>query len=445
MQNISKLFSPARMLASVFLGLIMIGSLLLMIPGAYEGTELAYIDALFTATSAVCVTGLVVLDTGTFYTPLGQTIIMSLIFFGALGIMTMTTLVFILLGRKITIRDRLVIREALNQPSFLGLVPLLKAVVQISCIFILIGTILLSIRFIPQLGSARGIFFALFHSISAFGNAGFDLFGSYDSLTRFPGDYLVNSTILVLFIIGGLGFTVIIELFNLRSARHRFSLHARMTLIISFVLLIGGTVLVLLLEYNNPETIGIMTTGGKIFSALFTSATSRTAGFSVLETGSLGYSSLLVLMGLMFIGASPTSTGGGVKTTTFGVTLITLISMVRGRREPVVFLRRFPSYHVMKAVSIIFAAAALVFVSTFLLTIFESRDFLSLLFEAFSAFGTVGLSTGITPELGAPAKVILIVTMYAGRIGPVTLLVALARKQTKDDVLKYPEEPLLIG
>ena len=445
MQNISKLFSPARMLASVFLGLIMIGSLLLMIPGAYEGTELAYIDALFTATSAVCVTGLVVLDTGTFYTPLGQTIIMSLIFFGALGIMTMTTLVFILLGRKITIRDRLVIREALNQPSFLGLVPLLKAVVQISCIFILIGTILLSIRFIPQLGSARGIFFALFHSISAFGNAGFDLFGSYDSLTRFPGDYLVNSTILVLFIIGGLGFTVIIELFNLRSARHRFSLHARMTLIISFVLLIGGTVLVLLLEYNNPETIGIMTTGGKIFSALFTSATSRTAGFSVLETGSLGYSSLLVLMGLMFIGASPTSTGGGVKTTTFGVTLITLISMVRGRREPVVFLRRFPSYHVMKAVSIIFAAAALVFVSTFLLTIFESRDFLSLLFEAFSAFGTVGLSTGITPELGAPGKVILIVTMYAGRIGPVTLLVALARKQTKDDVLKYPEEPLLIG
>lgn len=445
MQNISKLFSPARMLASVFLGLIMIGSLLLMIPGAYEGTELAYIDALFTATSAVCVTGLVVLDTGTFYTPLGQTIIMSLIFFGALGIMTMTTLVFILLGRKITIRDRLVIREALNQPSFLGLVPLLKAVVQISCIFILIGTILLSIRFIPQLGSARGIFFALFHSISAFGNAGFDLFGSYDSLTRFPGDYLVNSTILVLFIIGGLGFTVIIELFNLRSARHRFSLHARMTLIISFVLLIGGTVLVLLLEYNNPETIGIMTTGGKIFSALFTSATSRTAGFSVLETGSLGYSSLLVLMGLMFIGASPTSTGGGVKTTTFGVTLITLISMVRGRREPVVFLRRFPSYHVMKAVSIIFAAAALVFVSTFLLTIFESRDFLPLLFEAFSAFGTVGLSTGITPELGAPGKVILIVTMYAGRIGPVTLLVALARKQTKDDVLKYPEEPLLIG
>lgn len=286
---------------------------------------------------------------------------------------------------------------------------------------------------------------ALFHAISAFGNAGFDLFGNYDSLTRFPTDYLVNGVIVILFIIGGLGFTVILELGRFIVYRVRFSLHGKLALIITFALLISGTVIILLTEYNNPGTMGELSLSDKLFTAFFTSATARTAGFSVLDTGSLTYSSLLILMGLMFIGASPTSTGGGVKTTTFGVVSFTLISMIRGRHEPVIFQRRFPTYHIMKAVSIISASIALVFITTFVLTLFEGQSFSDMFFETISAFGTVGLSTGITPGLSDPSKIALVITMFCGRIGPVTLLVALAQSKPKDTVIQYPEENLMIG
>lgn len=440
-----KPLNPARVMASGFLGLIVIGSLLLSLPQAHEGAGIAYIDALFTATSAVCVTGLVVVDTGTFFNPFGQGMIMIMIFIGALGFMTMSTLIFIFLGRQISLRDRIIVKEALHQESMADLVPLVKAIFVIALLFIIIGTSLLCFRFIPDLGYGQGVFFAAFHAVSAFGNAGFDLFGNYVSLTLSPTDYLTNGTILFLFIIGGLGFTVILEL--IRRFRHRkhLSLHSRLVLIISASLLVSGTILVLLLEHNNPDTMGNLPIGAQLFAALFTSATARTAGFSVLDTGMLNYSSLLILMVLMFIGASPTSTGGGVKTTTFGLVLITLVSMVRGRHEPVLFLRRLPAYHIMKAISIIIAAAALIFTTTFLMTLFENHDFMALFFEAFSAFGTVGLSSGITPELSNPSKIALIATMFCGRIGPVTLLVALAQKKPKDDAIKYPEEHLMIG
>jgi len=444
LQHRHKPLNPARVMVSGFLGVIFVGSLLLSLPVMHAGEGLSYIDALFTATSAVCVTGLVVVDTGTFFTPLGQGIIMALIFIGSLGFMTMTTLIFIFLGRRITLRDRLVVKEALNQESVAGLLRLVLAVVRLAVFFIAVGTFLLSFRFIPLLGVGRGLFFALFHAISAFGNAGFDLFGSYESLTRFPTDYLVNSTILFLFIIGGLGFTVILEPARFFRRRHRLSLHSRLVLIISSFLLIIGTVFVLLLESNNPETMGTLSGGGKLFTALFTAATPRTAGFSVLDTSSLNPATMVILMALMFIGASPTSTGGGVKTTTFGVVLITFISMIRGRQEPVVYLRRFSLNQIMKAVSIISAAIALVFLATLVMAYFEEMDFLALLFEAFSAFGTVGLSAGITPDLSGPSKIALVVTMFGGRIGPLTLLVGLTRRQ-KEDLLHYPEEHLLIG
>ncbi len=440
-----KPINPARVMASGFLSVIVIGSMLLRLPQAHEGAGINYIDAFFTATSAVCVTGLVVVDTGTFFSPFGQAVIMILIFIGSLGFMTMTTLIFIFLGRQISLRDRLIVKETLHQESMAGLVPLVKSIFRIALFFIFIGTVLLCFRFIPDLGNKQGIFFSLFHAVSAFGNAGFDLFGNYDSLTLFPADYLVNGTIMILFVIGGLGFTVILELISLFIHRNPLSLHSRLVLIISTSLLASGTILILLLEYNNPDTMGHLPGGAQIFTALFTSATARTAGFSVLETGMLKYSSLLIIIVLMFIGASPTSTGGGVKTTTFGVVLITLISMIKGRHEPVLFLRRLPVYHIMKAVSIIIAAAAFIFMTTFLMTLFENHDFMALLFEAFSAFGTVGLSSGITPELSNPSKITLIATMFSGRIGPVTLLVALAQKKPKDDAIKYPEEHLMIG
>ena len=286
--------------------------------------------------------------------------------------------------------------------------------------------------------------FSLFHAISAFGNAGFDLFGNFESLTRFPADYLINGTIMVLFIFGGLGFTVVIDLLRHFRFRSRISLHSRMVLLISGVLLLGGTICIFTLEYNNPETMGNLNLGAKLFTALFTAATPRTAGFNVLDTAALGYPTFLVLLGLMFIGASPASTGGGIKTTTIGIIFLTLTAMIRGRQEPVFQMRRFTLTQIMKAVSIVGAAVALIFTAFFILTLVEDIEFSALLFEVFSAFGTVGLSRGITTELGTVSKLVLIITMLGGRVGPLTLMVALARKKQKD-ILHYPEEHLLIG
>jgi trk system potassium uptake protein len=436
--------NPARVMALGFMGIILSGSLLLTLPPMIVEADITYLDALFTAASAVCVTGLVVVDTGTFFTPLGQAVIMILIFSGSLGFMTMTTLVFVFLGRKISLKDRLLVKEALNQEGVAGLVRLVLTVVQIALFFIFIGTAIMSFRFVPLMGYEKGLFFALFHSVSAFGNAGFDIFGNYDSLTRLPTDYLVNGTIMVLFIIGGLGFTVIIELIRHFRYRARISLHSHLVLVISACLLLGGAIMVLLLEYNNPATLGGLSGGAKVFTAIFTAATPRTAGFSVLNTAYLGYPTILILLALMFIGASPTSTGGGVKTTTFGVIFITLINMIRGREEPVVYNRQISISQVMKALSIVSASIALIFLSTFVMSLFEDLEFSALLFEAFSAFGTVGLSRGITPDLSSASKVALIITMFGGRIGPLTLLVALAR-QHKEEVLQYPKEQLLIG
>lgn len=415
-----------------------------MLPASHAAAELSYIDALFTAASAVCVTGLVVVDTGTFYTSFGQAVIMILIFCGSLGFMTMTTLIFVFLGRKITLRDRLLVKEALHQEGIAGVVRLALTVVRIALLFIVVGMILMSFRFVPLMGYERGLFFALFHSVSAFGNAGFDLFGDFNSLTHIPADYLVNSTIMVLFIIGGLGFTVILELIQHMRYRSRVTLHSHLVLIITAILLISGAILILVLEHNNPETMGGLSGGAKIFTAFFTAATPRTAGFSVLNTGALSYPTMLILLALMFIGASPTSTGGGVKTTTFGIVFITFITMIRGRQVPVVFSRSLSLSQIIKAISIMSAALALIFTATFIMALFENKEFSALIFETFSAFGTVGLSRGITPDLSSASKITLIITMFSGRLGPLTLLVALTRQKV-DQTMKYPEEHLLIG
>lgn len=423
---------------------ILTGSFLLMLPQATRGEELSYLDALFTATSAVCVTGLVVVDTGTFYTPFGQAVIMALIFIGSVGFMTMATAIFIFLGRRISLRDRLIVKEALNRESLTGVAALVKSVVGMALIFNLAGAALLSLRFVPEMGLAKGIFHALFHAVSAFGNAGFDLFGNFQSLSGRPADYLVNGTIMVLFIMGGLGFTVILELARYLRCPGRLSLHSKMVVVISALLLFLGTLMILALERGNPETLGGLSPAGKIFAALFTAATPRTAGFNVVDTASLGQPAMVLLMALMFIGASPASTGGGVKTTTFGVVLVAFWAMVRGRQEPVIFLRRIAFDQVFKAVAVIWAAAFLVFTATFLLTIFEEKPLIDLLFETFSAFGTVGLSTGITPELSDASKLVLIVTMLCGRLGPLTMFFALTQRR-QDELLHYPEEKLMIG
>ncbi|HPT34368.1 MAG TPA: potassium transporter TrkG, partial [Bacillota bacterium] len=284
---------------------------------------MSYLDALFTATSAVCVTGLTVVDTGTFFTPLGQAIIAALIFVGSLGFMTLATTIFVVFfGRRISLQERLVVKEALNQDTLEGLAPLIRSVLRMAVALELAGAALLSLRFVPEMGWWRGFLFSLFHAVSAFSNAGFDLMGGYRSLTEMPTDYLVNGTLLFLFIVGGLGFPVIFDLLYNRRRLYRLTLHTRLVLVITAILLIFGTLAVLVLEYNNPETMGSLSFGGKLFTAFFTAAAPRTAGFSVLDNAALLLPTRLLILLLMFIGASPASTGGGVKTTTFALVFI---------------------------------------------------------------------------------------------------------------------------
>ena len=436
---------PAQVLALSFMSVILAGSLLLSLPYISRGRPLSYLDALFTATSAVCVTGLTVVDTGTFFTPLGQAIIAALFFVGSLGFMTLATTIFVVFfGRRISLQERLVVKEALNQDTLEGLAPLIRSVLRMAVALELAGAALLSLRFVPEMGWWRGFLFSLFHAVSAFSNAGFDLMGGYRSLTGMPTDYLVNGTLMFLFIVGGLGFPVIFDLLQNRCRFSRVTLHTRLVVIITAVLLLSGTLAILALEYNNPETMGDLPSGGKLFTAFFTAAASRTAGFSVLENASLLIPTRLLIILLMFIGASPASTGGGVKTTTFALVFIAVVSLIRGRQEPVLLKRRLPLTQTFKAVTIIVAAAGLIFTTTLILTIMENQDFMALFFETVSAFGTVGLSTGITPELSTVSKAALIATMFVGRIGPLTLFIALARPR-REEGLHYPEEKLLIG
>lgn len=438
---------PERYLAGGFIALVVAGSLLLSLPLAYSGREHSYIDVLFAATSAVCVTGFRMVDMASFYSLFGQIVVILLVFAGSLGFMTMATLIFTLIGRRITLHDRLAMREALNRPLLGGVGPLVLAVIRTALLFIFAGTLLLGLRFIPQMGPARGFYYALFHAVSAFSNAGMDLFGNFEGLARFSTDYLVNGTIAALFICGGLGFTVLFEIKEwLFRRRNRLSLHARLVLIINALLLLTATLLVLVLEQGNPQTMAPLTFGEKIFAAFFTAATPRTAGFIIFPVEHFRMPTLVIMMALMFIGASPGSTGGGVKTTTFGVVVMAFLSMARGRRELVLFERRIPRRRIFKAAAVIGSAGALIFTVTFLLTLFERADFFSLLFETVSAFATVGFSTGITPALSWPGKLALIVTMLAGRFGPLTMFAALAkRRYYGDEPLHYPEESIPIG
>ena len=438
-----KSLSPARYLAGGFAAMILTGTFLLSLPFSTVGGKITVLNALFTATSAVCVTGLVVVDTGTYFTLTGQIIIMFLILGGALGFMTMATLIFVLLGRRITLKDRLVIREALQTDSIQGVVALILSIIKMSLVLILLGTILLGLRFIPQLGWEKGLLFSLFHAVSAFGNAGFDLIGGFRSLTPYVGDYLVSGTILLLFIIGGLGYPVILELLHHKKAPH-YTLHTRLVLLFTAVLLVLGTLVILLMEYANPQSLGGLSFGNKVFAAFFTAATPRTAGFNVIPTDALTTPVLFFLLLLMFIGASPASTGGGVKTTTFLMLLTAVKALLKGSDEVVLFEKHIPSSLIMKALAVLIASIALIFSMIFAVSIFEQKPFLEIVFEVFSAFGTVGLSMGITPDLGSTGKFLIIITMFAGRIGPLTLLYALTRR-FKPGGIKYPEERILIG
>lgn len=435
--------SPYQILVLGFSGLILCGAFLLMLPvSSSTGEPTAFIDALFTATSAVCVTGLIVVDTGTYWSTFGQIVIIILIQAGGLGIMTMTTVMALIIGKKIKLRERLIMQEALNQLSVSGVVRLTIYIVKITLIIEGVGGTILALRWYSDFGNLA-IYYGYWHAISSFCNAGFDLFGDFQSLTRYVSDWTVNLVVSSLIILGGIGFTVIADC----MANNRFrklSLHSRVVIIATVVLIVLGTVVIFLLEAENPATLGSLNWEGKLLGSYFQSVSPRTAGYNTIDLSKLENSTLFFIIILMFIGASPASTGGGVKTTTFSVLLASTWALVHGRDDAELLNRRISYKTVYKAFSVVFISSLLVIVVTMMLSINENHPFINILFEVVSAFGTVGLSTGITPSLTTISKCWLIVTMLAGRVGPMTLALALALKESKRSV-RYPEGKVIIG
>ena len=440
-------FTPAQALAASIGGLVAAGTILLALPFASSGERLSWIDALFTATSAVCVTGLIVVDTPRDLSVAGQSIVMLLIQAGGLGYMTITTVVATALGKRLSLGERLTLQEALNLQSGEGLVQFTLSVLRLTLVFELAGAAVLALWWWQDMGAGRAAYFGLFHSISAFNNAGFALFS--DNLIGFRADPVVNLVISTLFVCGGLGFVVLTELIRFRRGA-RLSLHTRLVLVLSAALIAGGTAAIYLLERGNPETLGSVPPGEAAWAAYFQSVTTRTAGFNTINLADMHVATLFVVMVLMFIGASPGGTGGGVKTTTFGITVAALWTTVRGDDETVLFGRRLAPALVARAFFISLIAFLALNIVAGLVLVLEDLPLLEVLFETTSAFGTVGLSmaAGSTVSLSsqfAPASKLLIVLMiFAGRVGPLTLAVALAQRRRKPR-LRYPEGSVLIG
>jgi len=441
--------NPSQVLVTGFAAVIIIGAILLSLPAASaNGKSIRFIDAIFTATSATCVTGLVVLDTATSFSLFGQIVIITLIQIGGLGFMALATAIALFLGRKITLRGRILLQESLNQFSIAGLVRLTRYLLLTTFIVEGVGAIILSLRFSSIMPTSKAIYYGIFHSISAFCNAGFDLFGSitgpFSSLTYWESDPTVVLVIGSLIIIGGLGFPVIVELVGHRRG-NRLSLHARLVLTVTLWLLAIGTAATFGLEFSNPDTLGKMSPAGKVLGAVFQGITPRTAGFNTLDISKMRSSTLFIFVILMFIGASPSSTGGGIKTTTMGVIIAAILSTIRGSDDVEINDRQISQSLVFRAITIASLALALVTGVTLVLSATEEASFLQVLFEAASAFGTVGLTTGITPNLTDFGRVLIMITMFFGRLGPLTVMLALAQRQKPLANVHLPEEKVLIG
>lgn len=449
--SVRRSLAPPQLLAFSIAGLILTGALLLLLPGAAaDGRSVSVVDALFTATSAVCVTGLVTLDTPSHFSLFGQIVILLLVQAGGLGYMTVTTVFGAALGRAITLQERLTLQEALNVQGLEGLVKFAGTVFKLTLVFEVTGAALLAWAWWADLGPSQALWFGLFHSVSAFNNAGFALFS--DSLIQSATSVPVMLVTSGLFIAGGLGFFVLTELIHLRRRDVRLSMHTRMVLVVSGALLAVGTAALLGLEWSNPRTLGGLDPADRVLAAFFQSATARTAGFNSIDIGAMTPPALFLLMVLMFIGASPGGTGGGVKTTTFSITVAALWATVRGDAEPVVFGRRLSAQLVAKAffISLISFLALNLVAGALLVT--EGRDLMPTLFETSSAFGTVGLSMGeagqpvsLVAFFSTPGKFLVMLMMFAGRIGPLTLAFAVARRAGVQPRVRYPEGKLLIG
>jgi trk system potassium uptake protein TrkH len=432
--------NPSIVIILSFAAIIFIGTVLLALPfSTVSGRSTSIIDAFFTANSATCVTGLVVVDTGTQYTFLGKLIILALIQLGGLGYMAFSTLIVILLRQKIFISQRLAVREALNLFSSQGAVRLIFYV--FSTVFIVegVGAAILFLRWLPEMGALKAFKFGVFHSISAFCNAGFDIIGSFKSLTGYVGDPVVNLTIMGLIIIGGIGFSALADIIEKRKP----SIHTKIVIVTTICLIFGGALLIFLFEHANFKTMAGLPLIDKIWASFFQSVTARTAGFNSIDLAGLTGPGVLTLISLMFIGASPGGTGGGIKTTTFALLLLTMRSTIFGRYNTEVFGRRISHEIIRKAITIALLSFTLVVVSSAIVSM-QGLDFSKSLFEVTSAFGTVGLSMGVTTKLTALSKIIIALTMFIGRVGPLTLFVGLTLSK-RDKRTSFPKEDISIG
>lgn len=446
--RVRRQFSPAQVLVLTFAALIASGTILLSLPIAATGEPLPVIDALFTATSAVCVTGLIVVDTPAALSGFGQAVLLLLVQIGGLGYMAITTVAGLALGRQLTVHERLTIREALNADTMEGLARFVFTVLKLTLAFELLGAAVLAARWADDFGIGRAAYYGLFHAVSAFNNAGFSLFS--DNLMRFRSDWVVNLVITTLIICGGLGFVVLMEIGRLRRYRG-LSPHVRLVVVTTIGLIAGATALIWLVERHNPLTLGPLGGVDALLAAYFQAVSPRTAGFNTLDIGALLPGSLFLMIVLMFIGGAPGGTAGGVKTSTLGITVAVLWAMVRGAPEPTLMGRRITPALVARAFSICLLGFLALNAVTALLLIAERRQFLPTLFETASAFGTVGLSmtepgatVSLTAGFSGIGKILVMIMMFMGRIGPLTLAAAVARRGQPARI-RHPEGRFLIG
>jgi len=431
---------PPLILAALYAVLIVMGASLLKLPSATT-TAITWSDALFTATSAVTVTGLVVLDTGADLTLFGQAVVATLIQLGGLGLMTFAVLVLAALGLPVGITGQLYLRDDLNQSAMGQLMKLVRTILKVVAVCVIAGAAALSITFIPQFGLWQGLWEALFHSISAFNNAGFSTFP--DGLVPFATDPVVNIVIPALFIIGGIGYVVLHDMFTKKTWR-KYSLHTKIMLVGTAILIPWSVVMFAALEWSNPATLGQHDSAvARLVVSWFQGVTTRTAGFNTTDIGALHDSTSMMFISLMLIGGGPTSTAGGIKVTTFVIMLIATIAFFRRQTQLTAFGRSIGLEQVLKVMALTAISMILVFVGIFLLTLSHDGDFLDIAFEVASAFGTVGLSRGYTGELDDFGRAVVIAVMFLGRVGPLTLGFFLATRVTPR--VRYPEGQVHLG
>lgn len=439
--------NATRLLPLGFLAVVLFGALLLTLPAATaDGGSIGFFTALFTATSAVCVTGLSIVETGIVFSLFGQIVILFLIQIGGLGFVAIITLLSVALGRRITLKERMLIKEAMNENNIGGMVSLILWVIKMTFACEFAGAALLSIRFIGDFGPLKGIYYAVFHSISAFCNAGFDVLGEGVSVSRYAADPLVSLTLSALVIIGGLGFGVINDIVRVRRFS-RLRLHTKLVIVVTSILLASGMLITLALEWDNPATLGAMNIPQKLLAAFFQSMTFRTAGFFTVSQQALEPATKLVGTILMFMGAAPASTGGGMKITTVAVLVLLTASIIRGRKEATVFRRTVPLDIIRRAIAICMTGLAMLLLGTLLISAMHPETALiDVLFECVSALCTVGLSAAGTANFCAAAQFVIIILMFIGRVGPLTMTLAVGMRQSSAvSSLRLPEENVTIG